>query len=938
MFDGVRSGFSTLLTDIATGAETAGDAWEKFGLGVAKQLLDRVMEHNIDQMMGNLTYAFTGVDSDPGTQQRLLTSVTSKQTSATKELTKVLQNKKALLEGDISSEDKSSGSLPLATVDPSVINQTMQELGGLKFQAGEAAKSLDALVLKANKLVKQRENISETQKPLEKSQKLVEVQETKALDIQSKIQESEEKQAITSEKIAEQQAKIRKQTVVKENLNKEFNFKSDYKKEDMILASYLKAGTEANTSPSRDRTLIELEKIIKYKDISSGNKTVDQVNDVAKQNPEYYKKQAKEMLPEYSKNDKYNIPEGQMYYTKESDTLFKNTHRDNSRYDAEIQKVISPNDGTVEQDLLYFGGKTGFGDKPESSGETNLFKHGDVKEIYELSNRAENNFQKIQQANAEISNFSTEIQKLNSQKDQESRLVSDLNRELRGVNTAISNLKVNLSNITQSFQNQNLSIQNISPARTTLPADTNITPMSDAQEKFFGGKIQHFHEGGFVRGEPGRDKVPAMLTAGEYVIPKEAMQGFREGGRVTAGLKGVAQGVTMSLVAKEIGKSINGEPEDKPPTFDMKKLDAVDIGSDVNISKGDPRMSARALAKDPVIKEYKDYLLKKASYDVQEKNEKFQERMGMLGTVVGAINSFAISQVTDLLKEPINNLVTKGQNFLGGQFGEHSDKFKDESLSKVTKSLGENFKGGNYKDIVTNKDGDTYMHFTTQGGQNLRSLWDTTSNKWSTVKAYQMGGQVPAMLTAGEMYVPAEMAKRIGYDSLEKINKGGIVDGPGGIDNVGPVGLNPGDFIIRKSSTDKLLKQNPNGLKDSLMGGGFTRRAVKGYYEGGIVGDNSAPSIQTPQPRRSNFDTSISTAPEQELSVSQEKSNSSSSNSSVVNNINVSVKIDSSGKETVQASSDGDGSYQQEKDLSMKIKSAVLEVIRQEKRVGGELS
>lgn len=937
MFDGVRSGFSTLLTDIATGAETAGDAWEKFGLGVAKQLLDRVMEHNIDQMMGNLTYAFTGVDSDPGTQQRLLTSVTSQQTSATKELTKVLKNKKALLEGDISSEDKSSGSLPLATVDPSVINQTMQELGGLKFQAGEAAKSLDALVLKANKLVKQRENISETQKPLEKSQKLVEIQETKALDIQSKIQESEEKQAITSEKIAEQQAKIRKQTVVKENLNKEFNFKSDYKKEDMILASYLKAGTEANTSPSRDRTLIELEKIIKYKDISSGNKTADQVNDVVKQNPEYYKKQAKEMLPEYSKNDKHNIPEGQMYYTKESDTLFKNTHRDNSRYDAEIQKVISPNDGTVEQDLLYFGGKTGFGDKPESSGETNLFKHGDVKEIYELSNRAENNFQKIQQANAEISNFSTEIQKLNSQKDKESKLVSELNQELTKVNTAISNLKVNLSNITQNFQNQNLSIQNISPARTTLPVDTNITPMSDAQEKFFGGKIQHFHEGGFVRGEPGRDKVPAMLTAGEYVIPKEAMQGFREGGRVTAGLKGVAQGVTMSLVAEEIGKSINGEPEDKPPTFDMKKLNAVDIGSDVNISKGDPRMSARALAKDPVIKEYKDYLLKKASYDVQEKNEKFQERMGMLGTVVGAINSFAISQVTDLLKEPINNLVTKGQNFLGGQFGDHSDKFKDESLSKVTKSLGENFKGGNYKDIKTDKDG-TYMHFTTQGGQNLRSLWDTASNKWSTAKAYQMGGQVPAMLTAGEMYVPAEMAKRIGYDSLEKINKGGIVDGPGGIDNVGPVGLNPGDFIIRKSSTDKLLKQNPNGLKDSLMGGGFTRRAVKGYYEGGIVGDNSAPSIQTPQPRRSNFDTSISTAPEQELSVSQEKSNSSSSNSSVVNNINVSVKIDSSGKETVQASSDGDGSYQQEKDLSMKIKSAVLEVIRQEKRVGGELS
>ena len=46
---------------------------------------------------------------------------------------------------------------------------------------------------------------------------------------------------------------------------------------------------------------------------------------------------------------------------------------------------------------------------------------------------------------------------------------------------------------------------------------------------------------------------------------------------------------------------------------------------------------------------------------------------------------------------------------------------------------------------------------------------------------------------------------------------------------------------------------------------------------------------------------------------------------------------ESTAQETVESSAEGEGSYQREKDLSMKIKSAVLEVIRQEKRVGGEL-
>ena len=48
------------------------------------------------------------------------------------------------------------------------------------------------------------------------------------------------------------------------------------------------------------------------------------------------------------------------------------------------------------------------------------------------------------------------------------------------------------------------------------------------------------------------------------------------------------------------------------------------------------------------------------------------------------------------------------------------------------------------------------------------------------------------------------------------------------------------------------------------------------------------------------------------------------------------MTIDASGKESVEASSP-ESSYEKEQDLAMKIKSKVLEVIREEKRLGGEL-
>ena len=197
------------------------------------------------------------------------------------------------------------------------------------------------------------------------------------------------------------------------------------------------------------------------------------------------------------------------------------------------------------------------------------------------------------------------------------------------------------------------------------------------------------------------------------------------------------------------------------------------------------------------------------------------------------------------------------------------------------------------------------------------------------------------MLTAGEGFIPAPIAKRIGYGNLEAMNRSGslpIVQGKGGVDNVGPVGLSEGDFIIKKSSTDKLMKENPNMLRFALQNPEGFKRGDTGYYEGGIVGTDGATSISQPGLATSSSGQPVNRIqPLMEAAQAQQREKvQHSQNNEVTNNINVNVTIDGSGNERVETES-SQGSYEQEQDLAMKIKRSVLEVIREEKRIGGEL-
>jgi hypothetical protein len=125
----------------------------------------------------------------------------------------------------------------------------------------------------------------------------------------------------------------------------------------------------------------------------------------------------------------------------------------------------------------------------------------------------------------------------------------------------------------------------------------------------------------------------------------------------------------------------------------------------------------------------------------------------------------------------------------------------------------------------------------------------------------------------------------------ERLSSGGKVKGPSGIDKVGPVMLDRGEYVVKASSVNNIEKQYP-GFFDQL-------NSMK-MNQGGMVGDK-------PQPNQPKPDSAPSS------------------------NVTVNINVASDG------SSSASGGGPSEQEMAKKIKEAVVGVISQEKRVGGML-
>jgi hypothetical protein len=76
----------------------------------------------------------------------------------------------------------------------------------------------------------------------------------------------------------------------------------------------------------------------------------------------------------------------------------------------------------------------------------------------------------------------------------------------------------------------------------------------ELQEALKGGKPIKMRSGGYVSGQPGPDRVPAMLTSGEYVLNKDAVQKI-----------GVGNLNSMNRQGFQSGGSVTDDDDDQPP-------------------------------------------------------------------------------------------------------------------------------------------------------------------------------------------------------------------------------------------------------------------------------------------------------------------------------------------------------------------------------------
>ena len=937
--ENLRTNMVQMFKDIGSGAKSVGDAYRDLGLGLAEAILDRMMQHNVDKIISNLTYAFTGVDPE-------------------KEANKFLMENNNAVSANTSALEKLRGQLMKGIIPPPPPEFS-------KEPTKETAEQIE------------QDRINNTFKPL-----------LEGLDI--KITDFTNAGIGLVESLSGAFEKIRQKL---EEIKSEVDAKVDPVTNDTVKTTPFNekgSGLELELSPDPPvyGTLRQLAKLERDATLNQEKLEVNKNN-------------LKEAEQEKSLMDKpgftiQNYAPMMPYVPYMPQTL-------------PPTKVEATNYGKIDEEIK------GIEEKIKNS--TRQAKRHDRLSINKkrLGLPNENHIEQSIKHEEEITNLTAELKSKQAQRKTNTATISKLLEEKvslaeieKSIAYQINELEKQLyinkmresaaqNAITIATEARAASLQQPSATTTTTDSPPAVEPTPPGKN-FWGGKIQRFAKGGLVEGPGGIDNVPAMLTAGEYVVPKEEVQNFSGGGRATRFFKGATQAAVMTITADAVNKAMEDQSKKKgPPVFDMKRMNPLALGSDVSLKTGDPRMSGRALAKSQEMQEYKDYLLEKAAYEVDKKNAKFKKRMGYLQQAMGFISSFAVAEVTDILREPLRKTVdfisspfvktgkyigNKASDFFNGDlgFGEYSDAYKAANKTGYDLSYNQiknSFETGQPIEYTTNrgKKNATTRTLTPQDRRRVgpegsisyqpgnflkvtrtrtfddRAFVDPTRPDSNNMESSygrrtlrnNSGGKIPSMLTRGEGFIPSSTAKKIGYQNLESMNRTGslpTIQGPSGIDKVGPVGLDEGDFIIRKSSTDKLMRDNPNTMRFAMQNPDGFRKSATGYYDGGIVGTGSQASFPSNQsnpesPKGNQPVNRIQPLIEAAKSSETEKT-SAAQNNEITNNISVNVTIDSSGKESVEAQTP-EGSYQQEQELAMKIKTRVLEVIREEKRLGGEL-
>ena len=1059
-FDGVRTGFKQLLEDIGSGAKSTGDAWRDFGLGLAKTLLDRITEHNIDRIVKDLTYAFTGVD--PMSEAEKIASSNNHLVTANDRLIAALKS----LEDEVARDKEVLKDKVLGTPSPdgtfNGIIEPPSTLGNINIP-GLISGATPSGATPGGSGWSQRGGVwtNRLNPPSVRSIPSLPAAGPPPTRPAAPTAPAQSVAALQLTAEEDYQLEIAKELKRNEGLVKDWDWVGPYKGTKRVDRKEVPVTTPATfqqnpswgrRSPHRIGRDKDLRTQGAYQTLMDQGDTSNfpmntgvkprQVKDaqVAMRTQisalEYDLGKATKEKEAYQKEE--DIAELHVRHGQKASKILRKIARikEELREKREIEEAI---DALPEgrRALSESKSQVHLMENPapqllSSPIDTTIIDPFNAPGAESTTSDLEKTKEKLagilaidpQLFENKVPYLTPEEQKAEFNREND-RALQELLKEpspTAGQTTIDSAATTVRGPITLDPQEPNpkaAAIKTTGDVNATGDVKTGpVTLNVTTAGKQGGGIIQHFADGGYVKGPGGKDKVPAMLTAGEFVVPKKEMdnvQKFNGGGlagsnpqkklwendpekpkgRAQRGVEGGLQAWAMIETANYMNKALNKDV-DKPPTFNMKKLDSLDLGSDVSMKRGDPRLSAKFLARDPVMQEYRDYLIEAANYKTQKKNEEFREDMGTLSSIFSAVTSFVAAELIAIAAPYVQKAVSKTTDYFKGDLGlgKHSGAYQDlkdrgfePNYSDVSESLesGENLvvyknkgepnesqyafrpynknssaKGAdNYPNALEFMPHRSQIHgrqrraptrpgaaaFNKHGVSNFnpRNPFDLQQSRGLTTiktKNSQGGGSIPAMLTAGEGYIPAPIAKRIGYNNLSHMNNTGsmpIVKGTGGVDNVGPVGLDSGDFIMKKSSTNKLLRDNPNAMRFSLQGQSDGRRGAQGYYEGGVVGSELTVPARSLGPQKSPQGNRLQLLDQKESEKSDSGAAGSTTNAETTNNININISIDKAGAE-VESQEGGEDSYEKERNLSMKIKGAVLEVIREEKRIGGELS
>jgi hypothetical protein len=370
-----------------------------------------------------------------------------------------------------------------------------------------------------------------------------------------------------------------------------------------------------------------------------------------------------------------------------------------------------------------------------------------------------------------------------------------------------------------------------------------------------GGRIHAFNSGGMVPGSGNRDTVPAMMTPGEFVLRKSAvksigagnlakMNGYAAGGRVALGpqqfgmaildASGPQTGGSVSLPATNSGQFTDQKLVSRLNSYDSKYPDSLKQG------RGAYKILAEMTAGNKMIKRSGP---SKTLQDVMNKGID----KGLMASVDKAAQHTA-NNLSPAIKSKKLSGTAAGQNFIKSINPSQRGLVFEGLLDNL---IGEPFdtrpQDPNRPFDFLNGMGQMSRHYKTLADLKYvdakKSLTQSQPAKNKQKVANQLG-----LLNVGNVLREMKHGKKVGAQEQKKMKgpkgsggtgfkmpKGIPMNAGGVVDNV-PAMLTPGEYVMSKASAQKigygtLERMNRGGIAGYNSGG-----IVQGYNVGGVIG------------------------------------------------------------------------------------------------------